>query len=143
MEKILAWNNEGYFEYLGKDELFDCSTQYFSGTGYNNQPSKKTEEKHERFCWIESIEKAEAAEKKRIAEEKKRMEAARKSRYYHHRSEKYNSYFYDEDIYSESLSESYNLIAYGKSSNYLGKNDYCYRECGRYGSSVLCDDYDN
>lgn len=71
MDKILAWNNEGYFEYLGKDELFDCSTQYFSGTGYNNQPSKKTEEKHERFCWIESIEKAEAAEKKKNCRRKK------------------------------------------------------------------------
>ena len=26
---------------------------------------------------------------------------------------------------------------------YLGKDDYCYRKCGRYGSSVLCDNYDN
>ena len=133
MEKITVWNNQGYLEYLEKDELFDYSTHtIYQSTGSQSQVNETTP-KHERYCWKKLIEKAERKSVK--------PEVRSSSRHY---SEKYDSYFNTDDVYSVSICGSYNSLAYGKTSDFLNKGDFNYREYGsRFGSSVVCDDYDN
>ena len=130
MNKIKAWNNEGYFEYLDKDDLFDYSTKVVVGA--SEQKTKEAPVKHERYCWSEVIEKAERESKQII----------KVSKIIH--SPKYDSYFDVDDIYSSSFAESYSSVAYGACSDYLNKGDFNYREYGsRFGSGVVSDDYDN
>ena len=133
MEKIKVWNNQGYFEYLEKDELFDYSNQTIHLASEPLPQVKETAQKHERYCWIEAIEKAE--------KEKQTAEVHYNPKHY---SKKYDTYFDTDDVYSVSISGSFNSIAYGKTNDYLNKEDFNYREYGsRFGSSVVCDDYDN
>lgn len=130
MEKLQVWNNQGYFEYLDKDELFESSSLVVSTS---KKPVIKKEEKHERFCRIESYEKAI---------QKQNVEIVIKP--YKPYSPKYDDYFDTDDSYGYSIGSSFNSIAYGKTNDYLNKNDFNYREYGsRFGSSVVCDDYDN
>lgn len=133
MEKIKVWNNQGYFEYLEKDELFDYSNQTIYQTTKSLPNVKETAKKHERYCWIEEIEKAE-----------KQNSVHEVKSYTKHHSNKYDSYFDTDDVYSVSISGSYNSIVYGLTNDYLNKGDFNYREYGsRFGSGVVCDDYDN
>lgn len=133
MGKIKVWNNHGYFEYLEKDELFDYSTQTIHLAAKPLPQVKEKTQKHERYYWIEAIEKAE-----------KEKSAAEIYSYPKHYSKKYDSYFDTDDVYSVSISGSFNLIAYGKTNDYLNKGDFNYREYGsRFGSTVVSDDYDN
>lgn len=48
-----------------------------------------------------------------------------------------------EDVYHYTIGETFDSKVYGKSGSYLNKGDHNYRETGRFGSSVVSDDYDN
>ncbi len=129
MSKIQVWNNKGYFEYLEKDELYEPSALVVPVP----KPVIPKEQKHEKFCWIESYEKAIIKQDEQISIKPQK-----------YLSSKYDTYFETEDTYGYSLADSYSSIAYGKTNDYLNKNDFNFREYGsRFGSSVLCDDYDN
>ena len=133
MEKITVWNNQGYFEYLEKDELFDYPTHEIYHSTITQPQVKNISQKHERYCWKDAIEKAE--------KNKIKSEVRSSSKHY---SQKYDSYFDTDDVYNVSISDSYNSLAYGKTNDYLNKGDFNYREYGsRFGSSVVCDDFDN
>lgn len=129
MAKIQVWNNQGYFEYLEKDELYESSSLVVPVS----KPVVPKEQKHERYCWIESYENAIKKQYEQIP--------IKPQKYV---SSKYDAYFETEDTYGYSLADSFNSIVYGKTSDYLNKNDFNFREYGsKFGSSVLCDDYDN
>ncbi len=60
------------------------------------------------------------------------------------KNKKFSSYDKNkDDVYHYSIGETFDSKVYGKSSSYLNKGDHNYRETGRFGSSVVSDDYDN
>ena len=133
MKKIMAWNNQGYFEYLDEEELFDYSTRTYTDNSKQKNKQKKDIIKPTHYCWIKEIERAEKQTKENEAKTIRRS-----------KSNKYDKYFDVDDSYRFNISGSYNLLAYGKNNEYLNKGDFNYREYGsRFGSGVLCDDYDN
>lgn len=49
----------------------------------------------------------------------------------------------NDNVYYYPISGSFDSKVYGKNSSYLNKGDHNFREEGKFGSSVLSDDYDN
>lgn len=71
--------------------------------------------------------------------QKKKSSKSKQSRF----NSKYELHDNSDDVYHYPIGGSFDSRVYGKTKSYLNKGDHNFREEGKFGSSVLSDDYDN